>query len=721
MAAVDNTLLSSLTGSPHNFLQPSFPLHTDTLAFLKHALDPLATDVATSQQQRQQEARKKRKRGENVDVGDVLRLKQVHTQGFGVDQIWEQARRVIDAARVEAESAVIERLAMAQGAEEDEEEDEGISDGYDMYDAEDGSSMGEEGVDYEVEGDDVGADEESDGDDEDMEDALDDPDAVDDFADEDMDVDGEGSDMGNGEPAEEFVADKHGLNDGFFSIDDFNKQSDFLEQQDFRGDGDGAASDEEDVDWDANPLSQAAAEGIAAEAGAADDGEEEDDEDGPTFGDPDAESEDDEDEVDAGEMNGVGGMGNTNDVMYQDFFAPPAQKKRKNKKGRPNPHNFPAQVPTIGDGNIEDAKEPEEDMQRTINKVHRDLFEDESEGEDDDDNADLEDLDPADPRSRRSAHERRKAALQEEIRKLEAANVAKREWTLQGEARAADRPMNSLLEEDLDFERAGKPVPVITAEVSESLEELIKRRILAHDFQDLIRRRPDDLATGGGKRGRLDYELDDTKSKKGLAEEYEEEHLRRTDPNFVDASDEKTRKEEAAISALWRDVSAKLDSLSSWHFRPKAPAPAMEIRTDAPVISMEDARPAAGGEVAGASQLAPQEVYKAGEGQNKGAEVVGTSGLPEGREEMDRDDKKRRRRRAKERGRKAAGSEGAGGAKTAVAEGKKPSGKEKNKEMLGDLKKGGVKVIGKKGEVQDVEGRDVRAGTGGQGAAQFKL
>ena len=108
--------------------------------------------------------------------------------------------------------------------------------------------------------------------------------------------------------------------------------------------------------------------------------------------------------------------------------------------------------------------------------------------------------------------------------------------------------MNSLLEEDLDFERAGKPVPVITAEVSESIEELIKRRILAHDFQDIIRRRPDGLATGkDGRRGKLDFELDDSKSKKGLAEEYEEEHLRRTDPNFVDVKDEKLEKEQKEI------------------------------------------------------------------------------------------------------------------------------------------------------------------------------
>ena len=405
------------------------------------------------------------------------------------------------------------------------------------------------------------------------------------------------------------------------------------------------------------------------------------------------------------------GLGNTNNIMYADYFAPPAQKKRKNKKGRPNPHNFPAEKPTIADGNVErDVGKDEDDMQGTMDRVHRDLF-DESAGEEDAEE-EQEKLDAADPRSRRSAHERRKAAVQEEIRKLEAANVAKREWTLSGEARAVDRPVNSLLEEDLDFERAGKPVPVITAEVSESIEDLIKRRILAHDFQDLIRRRPDDLATGSGRRGRLDFELDDSKSKKGLADEYEEEYSKRTDPNYVSATDEKLAKEQKEIEGLWRDLCSKLDSLSSWHFKPKAPTQQLDIRVDAPTITMEDARPSVGGEV-GASQLAPQEVYKGGEaGKGTKEEVVGKSGLPAGREELSREERKRLRRRQKEKIHKAGGG---------VDAKKESKGAQERKNVVGDLKRGNVKVIGKKGAVTDVEGNAARTGGSGQGAGQYKL
>lgn len=715
MAEAGSSLVATLTDAPHVFLQPSLPLYTDTLAYLKHALDPIAADVSAVQQQRQKEARKKRKRAQTVLDDDVLRIKQIHTEGFVPEQVWEQTRRVIDAIREEA------ARAFAEVQQQRSEEQVNISTAAGNFAVEEESDLGEEGVDYVVEGpDNAEQEDEAEQDSDESSSVLVTEDAGDEDDDEDNDIiiADEGSldeenIGGSGGPTDEYVADKFGLNDGFFSIDNFNKQSEFLEQQDMRGEDDGAASDEEDIDWDADPGALNVPAG--ARTGAIDEameGDDEEDDDGPTFGDPDAPSEDEEEEVESRELDAMGQMGldNTNSIMYADFFAPPAQKKRKNKKGRPNPHNFPRPTTNGVAGELE-----KDELEERLQAVHRDLFEDDASAVEEEDDHAVENLDLADPNSRRSAHERHKAALAEEIRKLEAANVAKREWTLSGEARAADRPLNSLLEENLEFERAGKPVPVITAEVSETIEELIKRRILAHDFQDIIRRRPDDLATGKeGRRGRLDFELNDSKSKKSLAEEYEEEALRRADPSFVDAKDEKMAKEEREIEAIWKKVRTDLDNLSSWHFRPKAPAPQLDIRVDAPAISMEDARPSAGGDVAGASQLAPQEIYKAGEATKRVREEVSSKGgLPAAREELSREERRRRRRREKERIRKASGNE--------PVKPHNKSAKEKS-EVLGNLRKGGVKVIGKKGKITDVEGNVAKSAVGGQqGAERFKL
>lgn len=501
---------------------------------------------------------------------------------------------------------------------------------------------------------------------------------------------------------EVFHPDKNGLNDGFFSIDDFNRQSEFLEQQDARGENGNAASDEEDVDWDVDPLAVTSSRKIGRmlEDEAMEESEEED---GPTFGNVDSNasnvSDGDTHSANQDHLDDIGAMSNTNDIKYADFFAPPPIRTSKLSRRRALPKTQPP--PQHG---------TEDDVQRTISAVRRDIFEDDLTPD--------EDEAPSDANDRRSSHQRRQAALTAEIRRLEAASVAKRDWTLSGEVRAADRPINSLLEEDLDFERAGKPIPVITQEVSEDIEALIKRRIIAREFDEIIRRRPGNLATGSGDVRRGRFELDDTKPQQSLAEMYEAEHLKTVDPEgYTDKRDEKLKHEHAKIEQMWKDVSAKLDALSSWHYKPKPPSASINVVADVPTVSIEDARPAAGGEVGGESMLAPQEVYKPGEGKISKDEVLKKdSGQPIGREEMTRDEKVRRRRREKERIRKAGG--------LAPAKGSEGRGKkaEEKRGVIGDLKKGGVRVIGKKGEIRDVEGKAVRGqGAVGKGVGGYKL
>jgi len=719
-------LLAALDPSKrYQFIQPSAAVCNAALEEAKRTLDGFAAQVCDEQAERAKAERKRKRKGDAFADGELLKIRKVHTEGFAVDQVWEQARRVIDALRNEVGRG-LEELGIDEDAVEEKAGglvksvsfgDDGFEVGSGDESLEDGDGEEESDEDEDEDADmDDGAEEEF-FDEDDVEEEIDpeDIEGEDDYEDENEDEE----DSGAEEAAGVFMPDPHGLNDGFFSIDDFNKQTEFLEQQDAIADPyTGEASDEEDIDWDADPMSLPASAALSSRRAKAmdieseDDEEEDDDEGGPTFGNvdlnaPEGDSENEDEDADMDDDVDAAGD-NTNEILYKDFFEPPPKKLNKGER----------QDKFLERQSRKAKEQPEDneaDMERAIADVRRDLFDDNSENEDSEDA--LSDVDAADPKSRRSAHERRQAKLAEEIRRLEAASVAKREWTLSGEARAADRPQNSLLEEDLDFERTGKPIPVITAEVSESIEELIKRRILAQEFDEVIRRRPDsDSVPANARRGQ--FELEDTKAQQSLAEMYEEEHIKNTNPDtYTSKADDKLKKEHLEIEGLWKEVSAKLDSLSSWHYKPKPPAPSLTVVADVATITMEDAQPTtAGGVAGGESMLAPQEIYKAGKDKEtvEQGEVVPKSGAPVSREDMSREETLRRRRREKERIKKRGGEE--------IGQKKPESKKTKEKrEMIGDLKKAGVKVIGKRGDVRDVDGNKLKEAVVANGAGGFKL
>ncbi|EIE20541.1 Mpp10-domain-containing protein, partial [Coccomyxa subellipsoidea C-169] len=130
---------------------------------------------------------------------------------------------------------------------------------------------------------------------------------------------------------------------------------------------------------------------------------------------------------------------------------------------------------------------------------------------------------------RLSTHERRMARMAERVQALEAQNMGDKEWFMRGEAKAGARPLNSALEVDLDFERAVRPPPQPTEEITASLEDLICARIAEHNFDDEYVR----AAAGGAA---------------------------------TDDRDEKVRAEARGLVKL---LFAKLDALSHFHFAPK--------------------------------------------------------------------------------------------------------------------------------------------------------
>ncbi|EAU93012.1 small nucleolar ribonucleoprotein [Coprinopsis cinerea okayama7 len=313
------------------------------------------------------------------------------------------------------------------------------------------------------------------------------------------------------------------------------------------------------------------------------------------------------------------------EIFYSDFFEPPRETTKKPSKAlqnvrfhdQVNVKKTAAKKRTLDDlieehesgsgssspesGEEEEESEFESDdassmsaqdrVRTTIERLKDDLFaDDDEEG----------------PEKDMTTYERRMAALQAQISELEQENVGRKDWALMGEADSRARPQNSLLEEDLDFDRVMKPVPVITEEKVQSLEQLIKTRILENRFDDVVRIRPmDDKAFLPSRI----LELQDSKSSQSLAQIYEDEYMAaQGDTSKVDDRDGKLRKEHEEIESLWDKLCEKLDALSNAHFVPKQPKSLISAVSDVSTATLESALPTT---KSATSMLAPEEVFAA--------------------------------------------------------------------------------------------------------------
>ncbi|KAJ7169916.1 U3 small nucleolar ribonucleoprotein complex, subunit Mpp10 [Mycena filopes] len=193
-----------------------------------------------------------------------------------------------------------------------------------------------------------------------------------------------------------------------------------------------------------------------------------------------------------------------------------------------------------------------------------------------------------------STHEQRMAALREQISN----------WVVMGEAGARARPQNSLLEEDLEFERVMKAVPVVTEESVQVLEERIKARILEGRFDDVVRIRP--MQDKPFLPSRF-FELKDTKSNQSLAQIYEEDYVAaQANGSSSDDRDGKLKKEHDEIEALWEGICGKLDALCNAHFMPKQPKATISSISNVSSAALESALPTT---KSAAAMLAPEEVF----------------------------------------------------------------------------------------------------------------
>ncbi|ODV79688.1 Mpp10 protein, partial [Suhomyces tanzawaensis NRRL Y-17324] len=455
--------------------------------------------------------------------------------------------------------------------------------------------------------------------------------------------------------------DAFGLNDGFFDIDQFNKQILALEKEN-------DDEDEEEIDYF---------------AGSGDDDDDDDEE---------------EDEEDM--------------AYYDDFYDKPGV-IRKSKSQVANEEELDNEEEEDEAEDEEYGRFNEEEYDTAVGSAMNDLFADEDQ--------------PAQAKSTAplSSYEKQQQEIQAEIAKLEAELVADKKWTMKGEVQAKHRPQDSLLDDPetatLDFDRTSKPVPIITEEVTESLEELIRRRIKSDEFNDLPRRIITDISKFHNKQK---FELSEQKSNKSLAELYEDDY------NKVDAQkevSEEVQKQHDEISDLFTKLNHRLDSLCSAHYIPKPhqfKTIEIKVNDNAAAITMEDAQPL---HVSSESALAPQEIYKIGDDKpaadgNKGRSSVQLkSGLSFSKDELSREDKQRLRRASKRKRSKEFNQRKELQEQRAKQESKPSSKRQKVGDVVDTLSKAkNVTVIGKKGEMTDVKG-NLKKTQGPQTSNNFKL
>ncbi|KDO69604.1 hypothetical protein CISIN_1g038342mg [Citrus sinensis] len=257
-------------------------------------------------------------------------------------------------------------------------------------------------------------------------------------------------------------------------------------------------------------------------------------------------------------------------------------------------------------GDSDDNEEEDEHRQKLENAGYEDFFGKLEEDSGLDDEEDEDEAVETKKNDNLSTHEKQSEQLRAEIEKMEKANLDPKTWTMQGEVTAAQRPKNSALEVDLDFQHNVRPAPVITEEFTASLEEMIKKRIIEGQFDDVEK-----AASLPSKAPRELKELDENKSKKGLAEVYEEEYVQKTNPAAAPLTFSDEQKKEASM--LFKKLCLKLDALSHFHFTPKPVIEDMSIQANVPALAMEEIAPVA---VSDAAMLAPEEVF-AGRGDVK--------------------------------------------------------------------------------------------------------
>lgn len=137
----------------------------------------------------------------------------------------------------------------------------------------------------------------------------------------------------------------------------------------------------------------------------------------------------------------------------------------------------------------------------------------------------------------------------------------KKDWRLKGEVQSKDRPLNSLIDTNLQFKRSTAPDQTNTEEQNSEIEKIIQQRILDQLYDDRVR-----YETIPGLKEHFTSlpEVPVEKNALSLGEIYEKDFK-----NLLGLKEDKTAKLKKEIMQQFKELSYKLECLSNFNFVPK--------------------------------------------------------------------------------------------------------------------------------------------------------
>ena len=230
----------------------------------------------------------------------------------------------------------------------------------------------------------------------------------------------------------------------------------------------------------------------------------------------------------------------------------------------------------------------------------------------------------------------------QEILQLEKELISSKKWDMKGEVKGQERPENSLLSISSIIERASKPIPIVSQEHTNTIEDLIINRIKNDNYNDVI---PYKKPLNNNDNNNDNDDSINEKSKIGLGQIYENEYIEKNNSNSKSSNSDKLDANKEEIKELFNIINKQLDALSHFHYTPKPVVNDINITSiknssSIRSILIENINPTSESD---ANALAPEDVYK---------KKTGRSAALKADVEYDRDDKKRLRQASKSKKRK---------------------------------------------------------------------